>query len=145
MMRLTVWLTVAFSLIFLTEQAAFAEDIDGIWLTENRKAKVDIYSCDDNKCGKIIWLEEPFNDDGTPKLDAKNPDTNKHGNSLIGTIMIWDMRPDKENKWKKGQIYDASKGEIYKAKMELKDINTLSVSGCLLFICKKQIWTRSSL
>ena len=145
MIRPTVWLTFAFTLVFLTEQVALAEDIDGIWLTENKKAKVDIHSCDNNKCGKIVWLEEPLNDDGTPKLDGKNPDPNKHSNLLIGTLMIWDMEPDKQNKWQRGQIYDVSKGEIYKSKMELKNINTLSVSGCLLFICKKQIWTRSSL
>ncbi|MEO0333732.1 MAG: DUF2147 domain-containing protein, partial [Bacteroidota bacterium] len=58
----------------LVALAQSAEAVVGTWYTTDQRGKVEIYPCDDAYCGKIIWLKEPKNPDGTPKLDKENPD-----------------------------------------------------------------------
>ena len=56
---------------------AVAEEADAIvgeWYTEESKALVQIYKADDVYNGKIVWLKEPKNEDGSEKLDTNNPD-----------------------------------------------------------------------
>ena len=38
--------------------AAKAEDILGLWFTQDGKAKVQMSQCGKNYCGKILWLKD---------------------------------------------------------------------------------------
>jgi len=46
----------------------------GEWYTTDNAGKVNIYECDGKLCGKITWLEEPDEEDGSEKTDINNPD-----------------------------------------------------------------------
>jgi len=59
----------------------------------------------------------------------------------IGKNMVWDMKASGATSWKKGKIWDPSKDKTYKSKMSLSG-DVLSVSGCVLFVCRGQDWTR---
>jgi|FLOH01.1.fsa_nt_gi uncharacterized protein (DUF2147 family) len=122
--------------------AANAKDADGVWLTESKKAHVQIYDCDSKLCGKIIWLKEPTDDNGNPKLDVENADEAKRSLPLMGSNMISGMVRASSKLWKDGEIYNAEDGKTYSSKMELVDDKTLEVSGCVFFFCKDQIWVR---
>ena len=60
----------------------------GIWLTGNEKAKVEIFKCEDEYCGKIVWLREPTYEDGSIKRDKKNPDESMHSRQILGLLIL---------------------------------------------------------
>jgi len=115
----------------------------GHWLTEEEKAVVEVYPCDDQFCGKILWLNEPKNEDGTEKLDTENPDPAKRDRKIIGLNIVWGFRHDGDNKWVGGKIYDPDNGKTYSCKMNLKG-DTLKVRGYIGFslIGRTTLWTR---
>ncbi len=118
----------------------------GVWLTEEGKAKVQIYKKDDGKYyGKIIWLKEPTYPDGRPKVDRHNPDPKLRNRPIIGLEILkgfeWD---EDDNEWDDGEIYDPESGNTYDAYMWLEDENTLKIRGYIGFsmIGRTTTWKR---
>ena len=76
----------------------------------------------------------------------KNGSKNK-GTKIIGENIVWGMLDQGSGKYDGGQIWDPSdpkadgSKKVYKSKMALSG-NTLSVSGCILWICKAQNWVK---
>jgi len=71
----------------------------------------------------------------------------KDGNALNdyghkGTYVVWDMKKegDKDFSWCK--IKDYSDGKVYNSKWEILTKNKIGVSGCVLFICQAQEWSK---
>ena len=133
---------VCFLVAMGTAFAAQAGDPRGKWLTESTKAHVQVFDCDGKLCGKVVWLKEPLDDKGQPKLDKENPDEKLKKRPIMGHHMISGMEPDGENEWDGGTIYNAEDGNTYTSEMTLVNNDTLNVAGCVLFFCKKQVWTR---
>ena len=52
------------------------------------------------------------------------------------------MKPSGDH-WS-GRIYNADNGKTYASDVSLVDARTLKVSGCVLFICGSEQWTRIS-
>ena len=135
-------------LIFMTLPSVWAQDADAIlgeWLTEEGKAKVEIYSCEDSYCGKIVSLKEPKNPDGTNKRDINNPDENLRSRTIVGTNILTGLRYEGEGEWEDGEIYDPESGKTYSCRLELEDQNTLEVRGFigLSLLGRSQTWTRT--
>ena len=67
---------IIFSVIFMMMPlaAAFAQDVIGKWKLEDGTAIVEVYKSGDVYNGKIVWLSEPTEEDGTPAKDSNNPD-----------------------------------------------------------------------
>ena len=127
-----------------TIQAQDASDVLGEWYTEDEKAKVEIYQCGDNYCGKIVSLKEPNNPDGSPKLDAENPNESLRSRQIVGTNILTDLEYEGDGEWEDGEIYDPESGKTYSCLMELEDDGTLEVRGFigLSLIGRSQTWTR---
>jgi hypothetical protein len=45
--------------------------IVGVWLTQIKDVKVEIYALEAKYFGRVIWLAEPNDEAGNPKLDEK--------------------------------------------------------------------------
>lgn len=140
-------IAVAGMLLLLAVNAG-AEDSDAIlgqWYTKNAKALVDIYKCGDLYCGKIVWLKDPKNDDGTDKLDDNNPDAAMRQTKIIGLDLVKNFSYKGKGKWEKGTIYDPDNGKTYSCKMQLKG-DQLKVRGFIgvSLIGRTQIWHRKS-
>ena len=114
----------------------------GVWLTPSGNSQIEIRPCGEKLCGKLVWFTEPRNTDGTLKLDEKNKNVALRNRPLLGLQMMSSFIKTGDGKWTKGRIYNPEDGQTYRSKLEVKDQNTLSVSGCVLFFCKDQIWTR---
>jgi uncharacterized protein (DUF2147 family) len=121
-----------------------ADDILGEWLTDKGKAVVEVYGCGNRYCGKIVWLKEPKNPDGTDKLDTKNPDPSKRNRPIIGVGMVWNFRYDGKDRWVDGRIYDPDNGKTYSCKMNLEG-TMLKVRGYigLSLFGRTTVWTRA--
>ncbi len=129
------------ALTFMSATAQAAEPT-GVWLTESKAAHVEIYPCEQKLCGKVVWLKEPNDENGKPKLDKLNQDEKKRSLPIMGSVMIAGMVAQGGNEWEDGTIYNAEDGKTYSSEMVLVDDKTLKVSGCVLFFCKEQTWTR---
>lgn len=114
-----------------------ADSALGIWLVPKEDAKVTIYKCGENFCGKITWLKTPED------LDTKNKDPEKRKNKILGMDMLWGFT-FKNNEWVGGQIYDPDSGNTYKCKMWLKSDDKLNVKGFvgIPLFGRSEIWTR---
>lgn len=117
-------------------------DPTGVWLTPAGNSHIEIRPCGEKLCGKLVWFTEPRNADGTLKLDEKNKNVALRNRPLLGLQMMSSFINAGDGKWTKGRIYNPEDGQTYRSKLEVKDQDTLSVSGCVLFFCKDQIWTR---
>ena len=132
----------AVAALALTTAAAQAAEPTGVWLTESKGAHVQIYPCEQKLCGKVVWLKEPNDENGKPKVDKLNEDEAKRTLPIMGSVMIAGMEAQGGNEWEDGTIYNAEDGKTYSSEMVLVDDKTLKVSGCVLFFCKEQTWTR---
>jgi uncharacterized protein (DUF2147 family) len=117
----------------------------GLWMTEGGKSHVHISQCGALLCGKIVWLREPNQPSGQPKVDAKNPDQAKRTQRIIGLQMLWNFAKSSDpNEWESGRIYNPEDGETYKATMTLRPDGKLQVRGYvgISLLGKSQYWER---
>lgn len=96
-----------------------ADKIVGFWWTEGKKAKVEIYKEGAEYHGKIVWLKEPKNMNGSDKLDVENPDEQLRKRPIIGMNLIEGFVFD-DGKWEGGTIYDPENGKTYDCIIKLK-------------------------
>ena len=120
-----------------------ADDIIGIWLSEEKNGKIEIYKSGYKYYGKLIWGKTMFEADGrTSKKDVKNSDINLRTRKLKDLIILTNFVFE-DNVWSGGKIYDPQAGKLYSCTMKLK-ANTLNIRGYVgisLFGRSSQ-WTR---
>lgn len=141
--------SLAFSTAVLFSMGAFAQKsgadaVLGTWVTGTGKGRVDIYKQGGKYFGKIVWLKEPNNEQGTPKVDKNNPDASQRNQPILGLVNLRDFEYAGDNVWEDGQVYDPEKGKDYSCKMTLIDPNTLEVRGYIgiSLIGRTDTWKR---
>ena len=114
----------------------------GTWLTDSGKSWVTIETCEAGLCGTIVWLKNPLNAAGTDLLDSNNVDESLRGRTVVGIEVVSGFKEVRTGRWTGGKIYNPEDGRTYDSRLVERDENTLTVKGCVLFICKSQTWTR---
>jgi uncharacterized protein (DUF2147 family) len=99
--------------------SAWAADATGMWRMDNGKVTVKVSNCGGNLCAKIVGLKKPYYDDGSPKVDRKNPDRSLRTRRVIGISLLNDMKRTGDNTWE-GEIYVPDDGRTYSATMRLQ-------------------------
>jgi uncharacterized protein (DUF2147 family) len=113
-----------------------------VWLNEARDG-VRVSKCRQALCSTTIWLKEPIDSvTGRPQIDDKNPAPALARRPIIGLSLFQSMKPSGDH-WS-GRIYNADNGKTYASDVSLADAATLNVSGCVLFICGSERWTKIS-
>ena len=117
--------------------------IIGRWLTQPKDAVVEITREGDKYVGNIVWLKEPNDDDGSPVVDAENPDRRLQDRPVLGLRILRDFQFD-GNRWVDGRIYDPASGNDYRCRMSLEDDGTLRVRGFVGIAAfgRTEVWTR---
>ena len=110
--------------------AAFAQEVIGKWKLDDGSAIVEVYKSGNVYNGKIVWLENPTESDGTPAVDSNNPDKSLRKRKIIGLNMLSNLKADGKGEYSGGTIYDPGNGKTYYCSMEVKG-NTLKVRGSL--------------
>jgi uncharacterized protein (DUF2147 family) len=139
--------TILFSILLCISVGVYAQNADaclGTWLTGSKKGHVQIYKQGDKYFGKIIWLKEPNDVGGKPKLDVKNPDDKLKSRPIMGLVNLNNFKYDGDNVWENGKIYDPENGKEYSCKMTLNNANQLSVRGYIgiSLIGRTDTWIR---
>ncbi|MCK5774691.1 MAG: DUF2147 domain-containing protein [Bacteroidales bacterium] len=148
MKRIKTILTLTMILTFGLGQLMAQSDADriiGKWLNEEKDAKVEIYKQGDEYFGKIVWLKNPNNDDGTPKLDIENPEEELQSRAVQGLLMLKDFEYDGDDEWEDGEIYDPKSGKTYSCYMELEEPTKLMIKGYIgvKWIGRTTYWSKA--
>lgn len=119
---------------------AAAPNVDGLWLTDDGKAVVQIAPCGERRCGRIARVL----DTGAkvPKTDVNNPDARQRGRALLG-LQVLSGFTQSAAAWENGRAYDPKTGNSYKSSLKLNADGSLRLTGCVLFVCRSKRWTRS--
>jgi Delta7-sterol 5-desaturase len=121
-----------------------ASAVHGDWLTEGARAIVRVAPCGERLCGRIVWLWQSRDETGQPMTDRENPDTERRRRPLVGVDLLSGFRSTAPGQWSDGTIYNPEDGRSYKANLRLDSAEEMTVEGCVLFICKKQLWRRAA-
>lgn len=133
-------------LLALLPAAASAQDSPiGRWKTiddETGKAKsvVEITQASNGTLqGKVVEILQ--SDHGPNPVCEKCQGTNKN-KPIKGMTILWGLKKDGRI-WNSGTVLDPEKGKTYKSKLELLDGGQkLGMSGCIVFLCRQQVWQR---
>lgn len=124
-----------------------ANQVVGFWLTDDSETQIEIFRKADNKYyGRIVWLKEPLNDQGRPKVDDKNPNKALHNRPVMGLELLKGFSyNDGKKEWSAGTIYDPKGGKTYDCYMWLDGASQLKIKGFVLgmrFLGRETTWTR---
>lgn len=116
----------------------------GVWLHENERIKLDITTCGDELCGKLVWFRWPNDAQGLPLVDLKNPDSALRTRPLLGLTVLTGLRRAADGTWKDGQIYNPDDGKKYRALISIQNDESIRarVYVFLPIFGKTFIWTR---
>lgn len=108
---------------------ASAQDVIGKWKLEDGSAIVEVYQDGAVYNGKIVWLQNPTEADGSPAVDNKNPDKALRTRKILGLNMLSGLKKN-GGEYTGGSIYDPGNGKTYHCSMKVEG-NTLHVRGSL--------------
>ncbi|RKD90250.1 DUF2147 domain-containing protein [Mangrovibacterium diazotrophicum] len=92
----------------LTAQAG-PEDLLGKWTNEEKTSTIEFQKTEDAYSARIVWMAEPSDSQGNPKLDRHNPDQTKRDQPVLGMTIITGLHFDGET-WTEGKIYAPGRG-----------------------------------
>ncbi|HBH07434.1 MAG TPA: DUF2147 domain-containing protein [Flavobacteriales bacterium] len=130
-MKILFSLIASFTFLAVNAQVS-ADDILGKWKTDEDKSVVEIFKKGDKYFGKVVSLKEPYEEDGTEKLDKNNPDESLRSRKIKGMVLLMDFVFDDEE-WEDGEIYDPESGNTYSCEMTLDGQDLLKVRGYIGF------------
>ena len=146
MRAVTSTLSALLLLAAATGAARAAEPVEGKWLTKGGKSHVVISKCGETLCGKIVWLKEPNDKAGKPKVDTRNKNQALRGRALMGLSIMKGFRKadDKGAYWTGGTIYNAEDGKTYNCYIRLEADGRLKVRGyvAVRLLGKTQYWKK---
>lgn len=105
--------------------------VNGKWINPSRSVIIDIGPCGHLLCGTVVWASEKA------KQDAR-----KGTHQLVGTQLLTGLHHASTHLWK-GKIFVPDQNMHASAKLKTQGGNELKVSGCVMMICKSQMWTRT--
>lgn len=135
----------ALSVLLIAPSAAMARDVVGIWLTDDGKGAVEIQTCGDKRCGRLVWLKDPLDEAGRPLRDGNNPDPGSRKQPICGLEIIKDAAPQTDGSWDGGSIYDPEEGKAYSVMLKAESEDQLEVTGYLgtKWLSESMTWTRA--
>ena len=145
-MRLVARTLLAGLPLLATAPAAEAQDgMLGRWATPGVAAIVELAPCPGaaTLCGTIRWLWEAVDEKGRPRLDAQNADASLRSRPMVGLSILSGLAPAAGGGWA-GRIYNPEDGQTYNATVRRTGPDALLVEGCVLIVCRKQVWRKAS-
>ena len=137
-------LGIAASVSFGVGPARATEPI-GLWQTQDGRARIRTEYCGSGKadlCGYVVWLRDPRDEQGNPRLDKLNADASKTSRPLLGHAVMEALKLDAEGRYD-GKVYNADDGNLYNSKVWSDNPSALTVKGCVAAVfCGTQVWAR---
>lgn len=118
----------------------------GLWIDHTGRGAVEIVSCADALCGRIIWLQQPNDKAGQLLRDEKNEDRAKRSQPICGLQIIGGVKLQSDGSWDNGWIYDPEQGERFDVEIRLRSPDQLQVKGYkgVKFLSETYQWKRAT-
>jgi uncharacterized protein (DUF2147 family) len=122
------------------------KSISGNWYNQEKDAVIEIKQVKNIFQGKVTWMSEPNNKDGSPKRDKLNPDESLRSQPRLGKVIMTGFTFEEDNVWGGGEIYDPKSGKTYNGTITLTSKNKLDLRGYvgLPIFGKTSSWTRKT-
>jgi uncharacterized protein (DUF2147 family) len=104
-------------------------DIVGVWMTDDGLGAVEIAPCGDKRCGRIVWMKNPFDAKGRIQADVNNPNAALRTRPVCGVEIITGLARQADQSWDVGKIYDPKEGDDHDLAAKLKGPNELEITG----------------
>lgn len=104
-------------------------------------SKVKVFKYQDGYRAQVIWVDNLKMEDGSNRLDVKNPDPAKRKVQADQIVLI-DKVTYKNEKWADGKIYDPTSGKVFTVTLYFKDAKTLTVKGSIGPFFQRMYWTK---
>ena len=129
----------------LSPALARAQDVTGVWLTDDGEAAVEIQPCGDSRCGRIVWLKDPVDSHGQPLRDANNPNASERGRPICGVQILQGVKRQSNDSWDGGSVYDPDEGKTYTVMLKRDGEARLLVTGYIGMKAfgETVVWTRN--
>lgn len=132
--------------LFVLSFSSYAQktdDILGKWLNPSGEGHIEIFKKGNKYFGKLVWINEPNDENGRPKTDVKNPNPSMRNKPALGMELLKNFIFE-DNKWTDGTIYDPKSGKTYSCNLHLKDNSQLNVRGYIgiSLIGRTEVWKR---
>ncbi len=117
----------------------------GLWYDDSGKGAVEIVKCGPALCGRIVWLEDPLNAEGLPKMDKYNPKPANRTNPICGLQVIGNLQALPEGGLDGGWIYDPKQGAAFDLAAQLISKDQLQITGYkgVKLFSKTFVWNRA--
>ena len=140
---ITALLLFVVSLLNAQKSDPDGDKVIGLWLTGSKKAHIQITRYGDKYGGKIVWLRDPNDASGKPKLDSKNPNEKSKKATILGLNNLLGFKHYGKGKYEDGTIYDPENGKTYSCNMTLEG-DVLKVRGYIgiSLLGRTETWTR---
>jgi uncharacterized protein (DUF2147 family) len=125
-------LSVSFVIFSFAAFAQKADDILGIWASNEVNVRIEVFKEGNYYKGKIVYLKDPKDSSGKPKTDVKNHDPRLRSRPMMGLVILEDLEY-KDGEWVNGKIYDAESGGHYKCYVTMANKNELSIRAFMGF------------
>jgi uncharacterized protein (DUF2147 family) len=132
-----------FSIKIQAQVISEGDKVLGVWLSEEKDGKVEIYKAGNKYMGKLIWSNKMYEADGvTSKKDLKNAEEKLRNRNLKDLLLLTDFVFE-DGAWTDGKIYDPKSGKTYSSTMKLQG-NTLNIRGYvgISLLGRTTVWTR---
>jgi len=129
-------------------QSIKKDDVIGVWLNQDKDAKVEITTREGKYYGKIVWIKDPIDPEtNKPKVDKHNPDVSLRNRPTLGLEILRGFSFNGKDEWKDGKIYDPKSGKTYDCYMRFDAKDKLKIRGFIgvSMLGRTTYWTRSSL
>jgi len=127
-------------MLVLLAFAASAATVTGDWVNQDRSALVRVAPCGQQLCGTVVRVLA--RGPNVPTTDVHNADPRLRSQPLVGLRVLSGFTRSGA-RWSGGRAYDPKSGKSYRSTLALNPDGTLKVTGCVLFICLSQTWTRT--
>lgn len=141
-MKKTFLALVTLLLTITTYGQTKADQLNGIWTNEQKTIRIGFFKAPTGYAAKIVWLAEPNDEHGKPKLDSENPNAALRKNTLIGTTIIYNLKFDGKNSYKSGKIYAPRRGMIADCSIKVVSSTQMEITGKKGLFNDTKIWTR---
>ena len=104
----------AFAMFLGVKSYAQADQILGIWLTAEGNSQVEITKAPNGQfVGRIVWMEEPLDEQGRPKVDKDNPNASLRTRPLQNLMILQGFTFNANRReWSGGTIYDPKEARL---------------------------------
>jgi uncharacterized protein (DUF2147 family) len=117
----------------------------GVWQPSDGRSYVKIDKIGNKFYGRVVWLKEPNDENGAPRVDVNNPDAALRSTPLKGYRVMKDLVYNAEESiWEDGTIYDPKNGTTYNCKIVLTGDDQIEVRGFVgtAVFGRTDVWTR---